>query len=281
MRNFLILALFAVRAFAACASGYISIVDPFTLPNGQSWTGSIVYTLAYNTTVAGATTVQAQQNLQVTNGINICLAPGLYTPVQYNQSGVRYVLTQSWGVPSTGGPYTIAQIQGTINLGGGAQGPAGPTGPAGATGPQGPTGAPGPGGGLIQVVQVSIPQSQVLTLNTSPVQIIPAPPAGSVNLLTGWAVQVTGTANYQTDDFLLLLQLHAATIQEISCLGGSTGNANYFQAQFAISNGGYQLEASQITGYPLMATTTDQNPTGTGGPIVITAWYVTLSGVAP
>lgn len=144
-----------------------------------------------------------------------------------------------------------------------------------------PSGGGGGTGGLIQVVQVSIPQSQVLTLNTSPVQIIPAPPSGSVTLLTGWAVQVTGSASYLTDDFLLLLQLHNATIQEIDAFGGSNGYANYFQSQFAISNGGYQLEASQITGYPLMATTTDQNPTGTGGPIVITAWYVTLSGVVP
>ena len=61
---------------------------------------------------------------------------------------------------------------------------------------------------------------------------------------------------------------------------GSTGDANYFQSQFAISNNGYQLDAFQITGRPLMATTTDANPTGTGGPLIVTIWYVLLPGVA-
>jgi hypothetical protein len=102
--------------YAACASGFISIVDAFQLPNSQPWTGSIVYTLAYNTTVAGATIVNARQQFNVTNGISICLAPGIYTPVTLNQSGFNYGITQSWGVPNSGGPYTIAQIQGIINL---------------------------------------------------------------------------------------------------------------------------------------------------------------------
>jgi hypothetical protein len=136
------------------------------------------------------------------------------------------------------------------------------------------------GGGLIQSLTVSLSQAQILNINTSPVTIIPAPAAACVNLLTGWVVQVTGHATYQTDDFLLLLQLHDATIQEIEAFGGSTGDANYFQSQFAISNGGYQLEAGQITGYPLIATTTDQNPTGTGGPIIITVYYTVLCGVS-
>jgi len=41
------------------------------------------------------------------------------------------------------------------------------------------------------------------------------------------------------------------------------------------------LAASEITGYPVIATTSDQNPTGTGGNVVITVYYVVLSGVAP
>lgn len=117
MKKLLILAaLFGAQAFGQCASGFISIVDSFQLPNGQSWTGSIVYTLAYNTTISGATIVNARQQFNVTNGINICLAPGIYAPVTLNQSGFGYGLTTQWSVPSTGGPYTIAQISGAVTL---------------------------------------------------------------------------------------------------------------------------------------------------------------------
>ena len=116
LKRILIAAFFASRAFAACASGFIQITDPFLNPNGSPWSGSIVYTLAYNTTATGATIVGAQQQFNVTSGISICLAPGLYAPVILNQGGTSFPITNAWGVPVSGGPYTVAQIQGNITL---------------------------------------------------------------------------------------------------------------------------------------------------------------------
>ncbi len=121
MKRLLILALFALPAFG-CDTGFISVVDAFLKPNGEAWTGAITYTLAYNTTVAGATIVGTKQNFNVTNGLNICLAPGVYSPVTLQQSGQRNPITTSWGVPSTGGPYTYADISGSTSLDGGVCG---------------------------------------------------------------------------------------------------------------------------------------------------------------
>ena len=134
--------------------------------------------------------------------------------------------------------------------------------------------------GCFSVRTTVISEAEVLLLNTTPIAVTPTPPAGTVLLMTGWALQMTGSADYTVDDNLLLLQLHDATIEEIFAFAGLTGDTNYFQAQFAIGNNGYQLEAGQITGRPLMATTTDANPTGTGGPIILTIWYVLLPGVS-
>ncbi len=111
MKRLLILALFALPAFG-CDTGFISVVDAFLKPNGEAWTGAITYTLAYNTTVSGSTVVGTKQNFNVTNGLNICLAPGLYNPVTLQQSGQRNPITTTWGV-GVSGPYTYAQISGS------------------------------------------------------------------------------------------------------------------------------------------------------------------------
>ncbi len=115
MKRLLILALFALPAFGACQTGFISVVDAFLNPDGSAWTGAITYTLAYNTTVAGATVVGARQNFNVTNGFNRCLAPGLYNPVTLQQSGQRYPITTTWSV-GVAGPYTYAQISGSATF---------------------------------------------------------------------------------------------------------------------------------------------------------------------
>jgi hypothetical protein len=187
----------------------------------------------------------------------------------------------------------VLQSQGSQSVQGpaGPQGPTGLTGLTGATGPQGPAGPQGPQGiqgpagsgatGVLQGITTTLSQSQVLNLFSTPQTLVPAPAAGSVNLVTGVVVQVGGPANYTTDDNELLIRLHDATITSFGVFGGSTGYTNYFNSNMAIGSGGYQLEASEITGYPVIATTSDQNPTGTGGNVVITVYYVVLSGVAP
>ena len=96
-----------------CDTGFINIVDPFLNPDSTVWTGSITYTLQYATTVSGATLLQARQVINVSDGIDICLAPGMYTVV-YNQSGQRLSITSQWTVPPIGGPYTIADLEGVV-----------------------------------------------------------------------------------------------------------------------------------------------------------------------
>ncbi len=99
----------------SCATGFISIVDDFLNPDGTEWTGSITYTLTIATTVAGATLIGARQNINVAEGIDICLAPGVYNVV-YNQSGQDYPVTAQWTVPPSGGPYTIAELTGGADV---------------------------------------------------------------------------------------------------------------------------------------------------------------------
>jgi hypothetical protein len=163
----------------------------------------------------------------------------------------------------------------------GLTGLAGAPGPQGPAGPQGIQGPAGSGAGVLQSITTTLSQSQVLSLFSTPQTLVPAPAAGSVNLITGVVVQVGGPANYRTDDTELLIRLHDATITSFAVFAGAPGFTNYFNSNMAIGNGGYQLEASEITGYPVTATTSDQNPTGTGGNVVITVYYVVLSGVAP
>lgn len=123
----------------SCGTGYTNILDSFLNPDGTPWTGSITYTLIFATTVAGETIINARQIINVSDGIDLCLAPGIYNVV-YNQSGQDYPVSGQWTVPTTGGPYTVADVgTGTSTIG--EQGPVGPTGPTGPTGPQGPTGS--------------------------------------------------------------------------------------------------------------------------------------------
>lgn len=247
MRNLLIFALFAARAFAACSSGFIQITDPFQLPNGQNWTGSIVYTLAYNTTAAGATVVQAQQNIQVTNGISICLAPGLYTPVQLNQSGVRYVVTQSWGVPASGGPYSIAQIQGNITL------------------------APS----VLMSSTVMLTTAQILALGTVPVTLVPAPAANQIIEPTLCISQQVNATTTTDDQDLLVGYGTIAAFHGIDSFGiFQAMGGNFMQSTifFGILNG----PSSSYAGQPLIGYADDavSQPDGASGNAYFTTYYV-------
>ncbi len=150
LRKLIFLAVFGTSVFAQCPVGLKQISDPFLNPDGSPWVGSITYKLASNTTAAGATYVGATQNINVTNGLNLCLVPGLYTPVSVQQAGQRTPITTQWGVKDTGGPFTYADINGVVVLTGavGATGATGPVGSTGATGPVGATGATGATGSL-------------------------------------------------------------------------------------------------------------------------------------
>jgi hypothetical protein len=97
----------------SCSTGYINILDDFLNPDGTPWTGSITYTLLYATTVSGATVLNARQLVNISDGIDLCLLPGLYDVV-YNQSGADYPVTSQWNVPASGGPYTVANVSGGV-----------------------------------------------------------------------------------------------------------------------------------------------------------------------
>lgn len=127
----------------SCATGYTNILDSFLLPDGTPWTGSITYTLIFTTTVGGSTILNARQVVNISDGVDLCMVPGIYNVV-YHQSGQEYPVSGQWTVPNVGGPYTISDVgSGTSTIGTqgpqgeqGIQGPVGPTGPAASfTGP--------------------------------------------------------------------------------------------------------------------------------------------------
>jgi hypothetical protein len=239
-------------AEAACASGFISIVDPFLLPNSTPWSGSIVYTLAYNTTVAGATIVGSRQQFNVANGVNICLAPGLYTPVTMNQGGISYTVTQSWGVPATGGPYTIAQIQGTVAL----------------------------SQGQLYSNTVTLTNSQVLALQTIPVVLVPAPAANVVIMPERIGIEIQN-CYYSTPSQVLWIGA-GATIGSSTVIGDfgpfdPNGDAVYLDSYFfpgTINGMSSSFAGQQVIGY---VTDTMSQMGGTGGNVTITTWYVTFT----
>lgn len=147
LRKLVLFSVLAVPAFGACPAGLQQITDSFLTPDGAPWVGAITYKLASNTTAAGATYVGATQNINVTNGLSLCLVPGLYTPVTLRQSGSQTATTTQWGVKDTGAPFSYADINGVVVLNG-ATGATGAQGNPGIAGPAGATGATGPAGGL-------------------------------------------------------------------------------------------------------------------------------------
>jgi hypothetical protein len=233
-------------AYAACASGFIQITDPFLNPNGTPWSGSIVYTLAYNTTVAGATIVGARQQFNVTSGISICLAPGLYAPVVLNQGGFSSPITNSWGIPASGGPYTIAQIQGNITLQ-----------------------VPG-----VLMSRTVLTQAQVLLLNTTPQTFVPPPGAGFAVQPVSIIVTQTGSATYLTGDQAFNFSIGSDLVASLGCFKnvGGAGHATYVQSAGALDEDYFFGDGTLYSNIPLIGSTTT-NPTGTGGNVIVVVYY--------
>jgi hypothetical protein len=234
--------------YAACASGFISIVDPFLNPNGSAWTGSIVYTLAYNTTAAGATVVGSRQQFNVSSGINICLAPGLYAPVTLTQGGFSYVITNSWGVPTTGGPYTVAQIQGNITL-------------------QAP--------GLLTSTVMLTPTS-LLALATVPATLVPAPAANQIIYpLTVICQQINATTVTDDNDLLFgygsIASFFQVSTWNILQGTGAANEVNSLVFNFAVLNN----STASYAGKPLIvyADNAVTQPGGVSGNAYITTYY--------
>lgn len=265
----LIAALLAVHALA-CNSGYISVVDPYLLPNGANWTGTITYTFSFATTVNGATTQGTVSTQGITNGVNLCLAPGIYTPVVSVQSGQRPVTSQ-WTVPASGGPYLIANLIGGINL---VTGATGPTGPPGATGATGPTGGGG-GSGTLIVSVTSLSDAQVQALGATPITVVPAAGAGKIILPMAMALYVPGVSTYNCGT--LAFAMAGSDIYDFgSALQPGT---NYIEPS---ANGNFNTTQGEIFGNN--STWTNQAITisctgisGAGNGALLTIWYLVWS----
>lgn len=84
----------------------------------------------------------------------------------------------------------------------GATGAAGPTGATGPTGPTGPASAQ-----LVRTVTVTLNSAQILTLNTNPIEILPAPSSEQANIIMGGAVKARfGTTPYSPVSLAILWQ---------------------------------------------------------------------------
>ncbi|HVW10894.1 MAG TPA: hypothetical protein VHC90_20045 [Bryobacteraceae bacterium] len=110
----LILFLFALSpAFAlTCPSGFVElsqtgIVDAVT---GLSYTGQLTVTRTYNDSNARGD----QQTIAITNGvIDVCLAGGSSYSVRQRASGSGLTIAPVWTTPASGGPYGLADIEGS------------------------------------------------------------------------------------------------------------------------------------------------------------------------
>lgn len=109
----LFLFLFALSpAFAlTCPSGFVEISQAgiYNATTGELYNGQITLTRAYNDSSSRGD----QQTISIVNGaIDVCLR-GNYT-IRQRGSGSGLTIAPYWTVPSTGGPYTIPDIEGDM-----------------------------------------------------------------------------------------------------------------------------------------------------------------------
>jgi hypothetical protein len=231
---------------AACPTGFQQVTDAFLLPNGSAWAGSITYTLAYNTTVAGASVVGSRVQFNVTNGFSQCLAPGLYEPVVLFQNGNSYKTTTQWSVGAAG-PYTYAQIAGGSTLTGSA----------------------------LLTTTIAITRAQMLTLATTAQTLVAGVP-GYVIYPTRYAVIVNGSF-YQSDD--QMVNVGFGTIESFTA-GGTFGflipNQDSVFVDSTWMPGVLNGPSTSYSGQPLIAYANNAvtETGGTGGNVYLTVWYV-------
>ena len=77
--------------------------------------------------------------------------------------------------------------------------------------------SPAPSGGLLQSAKVTIPSAEILQLNSTPKELVPAPGAGKMIVLLNAAVRLTFGSSVYTTNITLNIQ---------------TAGANYEQSQF-------------------------------------------------
>ena len=192
---------------------------------------------------------------------------------------------------------------------GGLQGPAGPQGPSGSTGATGPQGPPGTTGGLGNVVlsgaptagqvpvatspttatwqtvgggvllsnTVTVHQPAIFTLNTVPVTLIPAPPAGTIIFPQSIVFQAKENATYGCSMGVcsLLIKLGSTTLIDWNVINEIGGFATYLANLSTVAYSQFVGDAATFSGQALTAQMTDAI-TGTGGDFTFTVYYTSL-----
>ncbi len=126
----------------------------------------------------------------------------------------------------------------------------------------------------LEAASVLIPSAQVLTLFTTPVQVVPAAPAGYINIPIGGTIEFSGGgADYATNTTLLVGSTSALTSSVYTLVGSiadrSTANAAYLPSGAAVSP---TIEADSLS---VMIQT--GNPTAGDSDILVTVYYNILA----
>lgn len=127
------------------------------------------------------------------------------------------------------------------------------------------------GHGSIQVAEVTIPTAEVLTLNGTPVVVVPAPGVGRANLIVGaYASVAYVSAAYATNTSLTIG--HAGVGITITGILAATsskiaGGAGTFAA----------VATSTVQNAPITVSVASGNPATGDSPITITVMYVTVT----
>lgn len=127
------------------------------------------------------------------------------------------------------------------------------------------------GGGGIKVAEVTIPSAQVLTLNGTPVEIVPAPGAGRANLIILVAASIAYvSAAYATNTTLTVG--HAGV--------GATFTSFLANTSSKIVANGATFAAAATTAAQnaaITATVSSGNPATGDSPVTVTVVYTTIN----
>ncbi len=125
--------------------------------------------------------------------------------------------------------------------------------------------------GEIQHITVTIPSADILTGNSAPFELIPAPGAGKIiNVLSAVSKIVFGTVAYATNpNYTIRYNLTTATLFQTSAL-------NYSQTKYNVETrdapGG--LDAADIEDASIVFFVASGNPTAGDGTITISLQYI-------
>jgi hypothetical protein len=133
------------------------------------------------------------------------------------------------------------------------------------------------GGGVLLSNTVTVHQPAIFALNTVPVTLIPAPPAGTLILPQSIVFQAKGNATYacNTGACSLLIKLGSTTLVDWDVINDIGGFTTYLANLSTATYSQFVGEAATFSGQALTAQMTDAI-TGTGGDFTFTVYYTSL-----